>query len=193
MATFSWSIKLLGFVQGDAFTFYQVVIPIKSPFLELKKFTNEQATGVCHHYEEAPSFETPRTGNQRPQWRTKTPRSGGFLQKFLHSWNLKKWFPIWQSYQSYSFKWVGENHQLYTYTDANNSLFFSQKGLEDILNHSSVRGIFSKRACQLLPNRYGFSPYSQGCAWPSGPTLPRGPKTARRTKSRWYFHLSVGP
>ena len=51
-----------------------------------------------------PVLRHPRTGNsllQHPQWRTKT-RSGG----------LKKWFPIWRAY---SFKWVGENHQLFTY------------------------------------------------------------------------------
>ena len=71
-------------------------------------------------------------------------------------------------------------------------LFFGQKSLEDILNHSSVRGIFSKRACQLLPNRHGFSHTPKAVHGPVALRCLEARKIAVERKVI-FFHPSVGP
>ena len=158
-----------------------MVIPTKSPFLELKILqTNKQLEYV--------------TSTKKPQfWDTQIPcsalngelRLGPVVSSEILA--LMKTEEMIPNLTIIFFQMGWGNIRMPTKLLS----FSAQKSLEDILNHSSFRGIFSKRACQLLPNRYGFSPYSQGCAWPSGPTLPRGPKIAVERKVM-VFHPSVG-
>lgn len=91
-------IKLLGFVQCDSFTFYQVVIPIKSPFLELFFLQTNKQLGYAGYVTSTKRPPVLKHAEfwQRSQWRTKTG-SGGFFRK---SCTNENWRNDSQSYQS---------------------------------------------------------------------------------------------